>query len=274
MPCFNQGSYLAEALESVICQSFSSWECIIINDGSTDESESVALSYAQKDFRIKYIFQQNAGVAAARNRGIESARGKYILPLDADDKLGDLYIEACVNCFSDPDVKLAYGKAYYFGDVNTEWILADYSFDKLLQANLIFATALYLKSDWQRIGGYDENMKDGYEDWEFWINLLQDGGTVKCDPTGIFHYRIKESSRNADVLRSGDKIKQLKEYVFNKHLRLYNTESHYSLYQKVKRMEDRLSHPEKYLTLRDLARITFRKAATFVKSAFDKIKSS
>lgn len=98
MPCYNQGCYLSEALESVINQTYSDWECIIIDDGSTDSSEEIAKEYCQKDGRIRYIYQDNAGVIAARNNAIAASSGEYILPLDADDSISTVYLRRLFMC--------------------------------------------------------------------------------------------------------------------------------------------------------------------------------
>jgi glycosyltransferase involved in cell wall biosynthesis len=87
IPCYNQGRYLAEALHSVIGQSYARWRCTVINDGSTDHTREVALEFAKQDGRIQYVEQQNRGLAAARNRGLDEIGGEYVQFLDADDIL-------------------------------------------------------------------------------------------------------------------------------------------------------------------------------------------
>ena len=85
IPCYNQGRYLAQAVESVIAQTMPDWECIIVNDGSTDNTGEVALSLAERDSRIRYIEQENGGTSAAKNAGLNAVRGRYVQFLDADD---------------------------------------------------------------------------------------------------------------------------------------------------------------------------------------------
>ena len=87
IPCFNQGAYLAEALDSVRGQTFSDWECIVVDDGSTDSTAQVGQAYAHRDPRIRYVRQRNGGLSSARNRGLELARAAYVQFLDADDLL-------------------------------------------------------------------------------------------------------------------------------------------------------------------------------------------
>ena len=87
IPCYNQAQYLDECLQSVLSQTFQDWECIIINDGSPDNTEEVALAWTEKDNRFKYIKKENGGVSETRNLGLEIAQGKYIQFLDSDDKI-------------------------------------------------------------------------------------------------------------------------------------------------------------------------------------------
>ncbi|PLW93741.1 MAG: glycosyltransferase family 2 protein, partial [Marinilabiliales bacterium] len=84
VPCYNHGHYLAECLDSVLNQSYDNWECIIVNDGSSDHTEEVSLGFCQKDKRFKLVNIENRGLANARNVGINKSWGKYILPVDAD----------------------------------------------------------------------------------------------------------------------------------------------------------------------------------------------
>lgn len=85
MPCYNQAKYLDEALQSVFDQTYRNWECIIVNDGATDNTAEVAHSWVEKDNRFKYIYQSNQGLSSARNKGLDYIKGEYIQFLDADD---------------------------------------------------------------------------------------------------------------------------------------------------------------------------------------------
>ena len=92
IPCYNQAKFLQETLQSVNHQTYSNWECIIINDGSPDNTEEIALEWCYKDVRFKYFKKENGGLSSARNFGILHARGDLILPLDADDKISKNYL--------------------------------------------------------------------------------------------------------------------------------------------------------------------------------------
>src|ERR1043166_2529650 len=107
VPCYNQGEYLPEALESVLAQTFRNWECVIVSDGSPDNTAQVASLYAEKDSRIHFYDTEHGGVSAARNFAISKAKGEYILPLDADDKISCGYIEECLKMIKfSGDIKL------------------------------------------------------------------------------------------------------------------------------------------------------------------------
>ncbi|MCJ7934334.1 MAG: glycosyltransferase [Chryseobacterium sp.] len=87
VPCYNQAIYLDECLKSVMNQAHINWECIIVNDGSTDNTEEVAKKWAEKDSRFHYIYKKNGGLSSARNAGLEKASGEYIQFLDSDDMI-------------------------------------------------------------------------------------------------------------------------------------------------------------------------------------------
>lgn len=216
VPCYNQSQYLDECLESVLNQTYLNWECIIVNDGSLDATGHVTKKWLVKDIRFKYIEKENGGVSTARNVGINNANGEFILPLDADDKIGNTYLTKAIKVFHQNELlKVVYCNAEKFGDENGFWNLPDFSLEKLSTDNIIFCSAVYKKSDWEHIGGYDVNMILGLEDWEFWIALLKNKGEVfKIQDIG-FYYRIKKSSRQQD-LKINEK-KQMLEYLSIKH---------------------------------------------------------
>ena len=143
IPCYNQGQFLDEAVDSVLVQSFADFEIIIVNDGSTDDLTNRLLkTYAKEKTRV--IATANMGLAAARNNGIAVACGKYILPLDADDRIGTSYLEKAVAILdADSEVGIVYSKARLFGAVETDWLLPDYSLERMLVDNLIFCSAFF-----------------------------------------------------------------------------------------------------------------------------------
>lgn len=121
VPCYNQSKYLPFTLESILNQSYQNWECIIIDDGSPDNTEDIAKIWCNKDKRFNYILQKNLGVSAARNKGISIANGDYVQFLDADDQLEVEKFEHQVHFLEqNPLVDIIYGTSRYFFDGNNQ----------------------------------------------------------------------------------------------------------------------------------------------------------
>lgn len=219
IPCYNQEKYLDECLASVYHQTFTEWECIIVNDGSTDHSEIIAREWQKKDRRFKYFKTDNKGVSAARNFGIQNSSGEWLLPLDADDKISEDYLQIASENFSGYDV--IYCDAEYFGAKSGKMILPDFDRNTLLFENQLFCTSFFKKSDFLLIKGYDETMHKGFEDWEFWLQLIKAKPHLKVCKINrtLFHYRIKEKSRNTEAMQLYDL--DVKKYFFTKHQDLY-----------------------------------------------------
>lgn len=217
IPCYNQGEYLAECLESVIQQTYSDWICIIVNDGSTDNTEEVIKEFSHRDSRIHSLSQNNLGLAAARNNGIRSCNSEFIVPLDSDDRLGLKYIENTINALTtNKDLKVVYTDCQLFGAVNQKLWLPDYSYKLLLQRNLITATAAYRREDYEISSGYDETIK-GWEDWDFWLSLLDKGSQVKKIEDVLFFYRQKEGSMGGNISVDPELKSSLRNYIYHKH---------------------------------------------------------
>lgn len=218
IPCYKQAVFLPEALESLLLQTYPRWEAIVVNDGSPDDTEEVALKYAAKDSRIHYLSQNNQGVSAARNKGIEQAKGELILPLDADDWIKPTYIEKAVKVFQNqPETTLVY--CLQCSEFEEKFPSPRYAgYKKLLMYNSIFCSAIFRKSDCLAIDGYDEKMTWGLEDWEFYIRLLNEQSIVHQIQEPLFFYRIKEESRNTIANLH---IHELYLYIYKKHLDIY-----------------------------------------------------
>lgn len=237
VPCYNQAQYLDECLQSILDQTFQDWECIIVDDGSPDNTEEIAQKWVHKDIRFSYYKKENGGVASARNFGIEKSKGKWILPLDGDDKIGENYFSAAIEKFTE-GFDLVYCYANYFGVINRKFDLPDYSFKTLLNFNIIFCSAFFNKEKLQNLR-YDESLLHGLEDWEFWISYLSKNDKVFRLPETYFYYRIKETSRNQEINDDDRKADEAKMYILNKHKKLY-----YQYYGDYFRVIDRLSKLE------------------------------
>lgn len=147
VPCFNQAPYLGEALDSVLSQTYRNWECIIVDDGSTDETASVASRYTATDQRFKFIQKENGGVASARNLGIRNSSGEFIVPLDGDDKLHRDYIRLAMEYFgAHPETELVYSQVELFGAKRGLNRLPAYDYQRLLFDNMIVNTSVYRRT--------------------------------------------------------------------------------------------------------------------------------
>ncbi len=215
IPCYNQAKYLSETLDSVLAQTYQDWECIIINDGSSDCTEDIANKYCADDSRFKYLYQKNQGVVAARNNAIRQSHGKYILPLDGDDIIHNQYLNKAVKVIeNDPELKLVCCECEYIGGKTGRIDLPRFSLETLCERNCFVCTSLFRRVDFDHIGGYNDNMKLGLEDWDFWLSLLENGGKVYRIPEVLFYYRKLESSRNNSYASS---IEFLKQNIRNNH---------------------------------------------------------
>lgn len=265
VPCYNQAQYLPEALQSVLDQTYEYWECIIVNDGSPDNTEEVAQEWVKKDSRFIYLYKENGGLSSARNTGIAFAKGEFILPLDADDRIGKDYTLLAVEAFQDDkSLKLVYCKAEKFGQESGSWDLPEFSLYELARQNMIFCSAFFRKQEWERVGGYDVNMIYGLEDWEFWISILKDGGEVKRIEEVGFYYRVKLVSMVKQF--KVEKTKYLHKYMSLKHtsffIEQYGSfmELNASLKKAKKQYAENLKS-EKYVI--DLFCVTFFKFSVF-----------
>jgi glycosyltransferase involved in cell wall biosynthesis len=226
IPCYNQAKYLPEALQSIWCQTYQNWECIIVNDGSPDETDSVAAEWCAKDSRFCYLYQENGGLSNARNSGIQKAKGKYIVTLDADDKFETTFIEKAQNILlnnQDGGIVCSWGyrfmgeKKYGLFQPNGH-VIKDFLFH-----NSGIASSLFRKECWEKAGGYDEKMKLGYEDWEFYISVCKLGWKVYVIQEPLFLYRQHAISMRTIALNNYDN--EIKKYIFQKHKELY--QEHY-----------------------------------------------
>lgn len=220
IPVYNSEKYLAETIQSLKNQYFTDWECVLINDGSSDKSEIVALQNIQGDKRFRYIYQENTGVCIARNNAIRSSFGEYILCLDSDDLISENFLGETVKILkSNPNIKIVTSIVNYIGKVKGTLNVISYDIATILEANQIVVTSLFRRLDFDKVGGFNTNMKEGLEDWDFWISILKNGGEVRCANNAKFYYRILRKSRNTEV--NGETIAKLRFQIWQNHKELY-----------------------------------------------------
>lgn len=217
IPCFNHGSYVREAVDSLLAQEGGAPRIVVVDDGSDDGSTAAALESLPE--AVTVLRQANAGVAAARNRGFEATSSPYVLFLDADDRLasGALAVLRRALERADARVGFAYGHQRFFGEMNGEMRFPPYDPYRLLDRHLIGPTALMRRELVVDVGGYDPQFRL-YEDWEIWINALAHGWRGVRVDTVTHEYRRAAVSKLA---RDRREYRALRRQLREKHAALY-----------------------------------------------------
>ncbi len=207
MPCYKQAEFLREAVASVVAQTFTDWELIIVDDGSPDDTAGTAQAIiaAHPGRVIRLLRKPNGGVSEARNAGIRMARGAYILPLDADDMIRPTMLEKTVLLLeSNPAIAIAYTDITHFGAVDRTIQAAEFDAAKIPINNQLNCCSLYRREAWERSGGY-RSLYWGYEDWDFWVGCTAAGLRAARVPESLLLYRVKDESRETvAVTRDGE----------------------------------------------------------------------
>lgn len=203
IPCFNQGHFLREALDSLEKSTYPHLEIIVIDDGSTDTTTVRHIEQLKgiciKGTPVIFHRQTNHGLPATRNNAIRMSTGQFILPLDSDDKVDETFIEKCVWVLTKhSDVSIVYCSVQHFGAKSDRWNAVPYDFHRLLHDNFMIATSMFRREVWNDVGGYDESLI-GYEDWDFWMRAGAIGHTGYWIPEYLFFYRKSEVSMLVNV---------------------------------------------------------------------------
>jgi len=225
IPCYNSGKTIAQTLSSVKAQTWQNIEVVVVDDGS-DDPLTVELLAGLRG--ITLLRQPNLGLPAARNAGFNAAKGIYVLPLDADDWLDSVAITRMVEAIRMPPYP-----SYVYCDCALEGersgvLAAEFNYFEQLSLNLVPYSILIPKKLWMEAGGYDETMREGYEDWEFNIKLGTLGSYGQRVPLPLFHYRISsngmlvsKSNRLHGKLWSEIKKRHAKSYAPIKFMKLW-----------------------------------------------------
>lgn len=226
IPCYNQGHFLEEALSNLVDLKPHDFEVIVVNDGSNDGKtpnliDDLVAKYSNY-FAIKAMHQQNQGLAMARNNAIANAKGAYIAPLDADNKLVPDFIEKAIKILEEhKEYSIVHGNPIFFGDNDLKRHFKVESFDliKMLRENYFDACSVYRKEVWLKNNGYDALMpKMGHEDWEFWLHAYVNGFKFKYLNEPAFYYRIVSDSMLTQTVKKGN---ENQTYIFSKHAVLF-----------------------------------------------------
>ena len=194
--CFNYGAYVEQALRSALSQTFSSYEIIVVEGGSTDQGTVTKVRELEQAGleNTRFVYRSERHLAGDnRNYGINEARGRYICCLDADDLLKPVYLEAAVFLAEAYGYDIVYPSIQNFGENHLKWVAEDAGFPEILEFNPISTVALFRKSAWSQVGGYrDWGLRDKHvpEDWDFWIRLLGHGFRAKCIEASLMLYRV------------------------------------------------------------------------------------
>nr|WP_314897221.1 glycosyltransferase family A protein [uncultured Flavobacterium sp.] len=224
VPCYNQAQYLDEALQSLYDQTYTNWECIIVNDGSPDNTEEIVQKWEAKDSRFTYLYKENGGVSSARNLGIENAKGKFIVTLDADDKYEASFIEKALTVLvNNTEIGIVSSWGMYFTNEKQLQVFkstAQSVTDFLFHNGVNMGSSLFRKECWVSAGGYDEDPRNGYEDWEFYLRVCALGWEVHIIEEVLFFYRQHVVSRSTGMNLMD---KETKKYIYMKHKDVYFT---------------------------------------------------
>jgi glycosyltransferase involved in cell wall biosynthesis len=220
IPCYKQEKWLPEAIASIQAQTFQDWEIIVVMD---DPKPKIPVKYLNglHDPRIRWVFnEQNVGLAAARNIGVRNSRGEYILPLDADDKMGPDFLALAVPELDKGD-GIIYCDFHAFDDQGADTLheLPEYNFETMLnRSGMMFASSLFPRRMWNEVGGYDESMKLGWEDYAFWIAAGAKGYHGRKVSGHHFWYRQHPGSMR---LTANEKKFEIRAQLGAKFARLY-----------------------------------------------------
>jgi glycosyltransferase involved in cell wall biosynthesis len=208
MPAYNAEKYITDSINSVIAQTYTEWEIIVIDDGSTDNTSSVVKKITEKDNRVKYIYQENGRQGKARNNGIRHSQGEYIAFLDADDLWVPEKVRIQVELLQTKKMDLVFSDSYIFEDkpeITTKLNIipgsfqGEKDFSHFLSYNRIpILTVMTTRKSVEQVEGFsEENEIQNAEDLNLWLKLLLAGNTFLGIDMPLTYYRIHSSSSTA-----------------------------------------------------------------------------
>lgn len=219
MPAYNSGEYIDDAVNSVINQTYTDWELIIVNDGSTDNTAQKVKSWIKKDNRIQYYYQENGKQGKARNLGISKSQGKYLAFLDADDLWLPEKLEFQIKEIEAKKVDLVFSDSYIFNndeifdisktvDIPSKVFYDKSSVELFLERNRIpILTVLVKKEKVLYIGGFSEAMDiQNVEDYHLWLKLLMAECVFYSSDCILAKYRVHDNSATSTDRIVQDKI--------------------------------------------------------------------
>lgn len=210
MPAYNAESFIGEAINSVVNQTYSNWELIIIDDGSTDKTAEKVQSWVVKDNRIQYWYQVNGKQGKARNLGISKSKGDYLAFLDADDLWLPEKLEIQIEEIQKNNVDLVFSNSYIFNDdndadvsktmnVKKAMFIGEKAFQLFLEGNRIpILTVLTKKENVNQVGGFSEKINiQNAEDYHLWLKMLMSNAVFYSSDIVMAKYRLHNNSVTA-----------------------------------------------------------------------------
>jgi glycosyltransferase involved in cell wall biosynthesis len=220
MPCFNHGEFIGEAIESVRGQTFQDFEIVVVDDGSTERATTQTIA-GLKGPRITVLTTANRGLPAARNLAARHAAGEILCALDADDRLAPTWFEKGLQVLdAQPGIAFVSHWLETFGDERWTWTPGRCDLPSLLARNAVNGAALVRKEAFDAAGGYDESMREGCEDWDLWLRLVEAGRPGTIVPEILFYYRRRAASMSR-VMLDPDAYRRPLETLVRKHRAAY-----------------------------------------------------
>jgi glycosyltransferase involved in cell wall biosynthesis len=247
VPCYNYGVFLDFTLGSILKQHYQNWECIIVDDGSVDNTRPIGDKYTFLDNRFRYIYQTNAGLSAARNTGILNAQGAYFQFLDADDLINESKIKLQISFMEEnTDVDLIYGDAVFFDTKDQQNVFnnmnlernknrhlkisgkADVLIHNLCINNFIEVSSPLVRKKLVDKVGLFETAYTTYEDWQYWIRAAVKGCYFSYNPinsteTYIRYGHSSMLSNKKIKVKNGIRIRKFMMPFLSANMKLYNT---------------------------------------------------
>lgn len=219
IPCYNDAKFVKQSVDSALNQTYENKEIILVDDGSDALTKEVLKKIEPKVNQL--ITQENKGQSAARNKGVALSKGEYILILDSDDYFEPTFAQKAIKAFSlnsNAKIVSCYTNLIYEDKFIKVYKPPGGKLKDFLINNSVIGTSMFKKADWQSVKGYDESMRSGFEDWEFFIRLLKNGGEALVIKEPLFNYRKRMVSTTS---RANKKKYELLKYIHKKNKDVY-----------------------------------------------------
>jgi glycosyltransferase involved in cell wall biosynthesis len=213
IPTYNRSHFISKAIECCLNQTLPPTEIIVVDDGSTDNTEQIV-----KQYPVTYIKKENGGVSSARNVGIKHAKTKYIINIDSDDTCEPSTFAKFLQAMENRDDRLISCRLRHVYldtgvSIETPWPINN---NNIYNENFFLSFAMFPKTAWEKVGGFDEALGYiGWEDWDFWIRLAEKGYEFKLVEEHLFNYTMNSAGLSKTVDK--ERLKKLNDYFFNKY---------------------------------------------------------